>query len=153
MKVTSAMKRVALSLALTLTATNVFGCSVCVTKPLKFAFQDSQAFFVGRVIDRQQWTVTFQVEEQFKGNVADEITLQMSNSCSFSSFAVGQTYLVEATNDDQGLYAYFCSHTSILGTDDRELRTVRRRAAWWSARFSRISWYRFRELIGRHLGD
>jgi hypothetical protein len=134
-----------------LLATEAFGCAVCVRQPLKFAFQDSALFFVGKVVQREQWTVTFEVLEQFHGQPADRVTLDTSNSCSISRFADGASYLVEATRIDGGLHAYLCSHTQLLDDDSPDLRMVRRRASWWNCRLGRISLYRFRHFLGRRL--
>jgi hypothetical protein len=143
------MKRTALLILLFLLAPAAFGCSVCVSKPLKFAFQDSELFFIGTVTQRQQWSVTFRVQEQFKGNPAAEVTLQTSNSCSMSGFAVGVSYLVEATATEYGLQADCGSHTQEARAGSRDVSVVRRRAAWWHSRLSRISLYRFRDLVFR----
>lgn len=127
-------------------------CAVCVSKPLKFAFQDSKVFFVGKVTQRQQWQVTFDVLEQFRGDPVSEVTLKTSNSCSMSNFTVGVSYLVEATETEDGLHAYLCSHTRVLEKATRELQVVRRRAAWWKCPLSRLSLYRLRDFIGRRFG-
>lgn len=142
-----------LFVGLILLASPVFGCAICVSKPLKIAFQDSEIFFVGTPTRTQPWSVTFAVHEQFKGERVTEVTLRTSNSCSISRFTVGVSYLVEATpTGDGGLHAYLCSHTRLLDRENRELEVVRRRAGWWKSRWSRISFYRFRDLIWRRLG-
>lgn len=144
--------RLSLLFAILLVAAEAHACSVCVSKPLKFAFQDSSLFFVGTVTERREWDVTFKVEEQFVGAPAEEVTLQTSNSCSMSQFSHGQTYLVEATETGQGLHAYLCSHTQQLIGNSRKFQLVKRRATWWKSRLSRVSLYRLRYFIGRHLG-
>lgn len=146
------MKRTGLLVLLFLLAPAAFGCAVCVGKPLKIAFQDSELFFIGTVVTRQPWSVTFRVQEQFKGKPVAEVTLQTSNSCSMSGFAVGVSYLVEATPTEGGLQAYCGSHTQEVRAGSRDVAVVRRRAAWWHSRLSRISLYRFRDLLWRHLG-
>lgn len=128
------------------------GCSVCVSKPLKFAFQDSKLFFVGKVKQQQQWRVTFHVLEQFAGDKASEVTLDTSNSCSMSNFSVGMSYLVEATETEHGLHAYLCSHTQAVEKAARELQVVRRRSTWWRCPLSRVSLYRLRHHLGRRFG-
>jgi hypothetical protein len=146
------MKRTALLILLFLLAPAAFGCAVCVSKPLKIGFQDSELFFIGTVTQRQQWSVTFRVQEQFKGKPVAEVTLRTSNSCSMTRFTVGVSYLVEATPMDDGLHAELCSHTQSVETGNRTVAVVRRRAAWWHSRLSRISLHRFRDLVWRHLG-
>lgn len=125
-------------------------CALCVSKPLKFAFQESKVFFVGKVTQQQQWQVTFDVLEQFRGDPVSEVTLKTSNSCSMSNFTVGVSYLVEATEiEEDGLHAYRCGHTRLLERATRELQVVRRRAAWWRCPLSRLSLYRLRGFIAR----
>jgi Uri superfamily endonuclease len=146
------MRLVGLLFCVAFLGPQAFGCSVCASKPLKFAFQDSKLFFVGEVKQQQQWNVTFHVLEQFAGDNVSEVTLDTSNSCSMSNFSVGVTYLVEATETQHGLHAYLCSHTQAVEKDTRELRVVRRRAAWWRCPLSRVSLYRLRRLLGRRFG-
>ncbi len=97
--------------------------------------------------------MTLEVLEQFKGEPVDHVTLDASSSCSFSKFAFGATYLVEATPNGAGaLHAYLCSHTQRVDQESRDLDVVRRRAAWWKSRLGRVSWYRFRHFLGRLAG-
>jgi hypothetical protein len=148
------MIRILIALVLVAAAPAASACSVCVTSPLKFAFQDSQYFFVGKVIHQEQWSVTFAVAEQFKGAPVEQVTLQTSNSCSISAFTLGGSYLVEATADGPRLFAYLCSHTGSL--DDpltqRKLELVRRRATWWRSAPGRISLRRFLQWVGQRPG-
>ena len=143
---------IVLSMALAPTAG---ACAICVGKPLKFAFQDSEYFFVGKVTRQQNWTVTFEVLEQFKGDVINEVTLQTSSSCSMSKFEQGATYLVEATTDRDGLVANLCSHTARLDSPSaqRELEVVKARTSWWSSCLGRVSLYRFRHFLARRLAQ
>jgi hypothetical protein len=122
------MRLPAVLLGSLLLASDALGCSVVVTQPLKFAFQDSKLFFVGKVRAVGPWSVTFEVIEQFAGEPAAEVKLKTSNSCSMSGFVQDATYLVEATESGEGLIAYNGSHTHRLtSAEDRELQLVRRR--------------------------
>ena len=126
------MKRAALPVALLLFTWEAAACAICVSKPLKFSFQDSELFFVGRVTSRQMSGVTFAVQEQFLGDPMTEVTLSTASSCSISEFEPGATYLVEATDNHHGqLEAYCGSHTQRVTADtNRDLQVVRRRARW-----------------------
>jgi hypothetical protein len=134
-------------------AAPAFGCPVCVTQPLKFAFQESTLFFLGEVTTKTEWTATFQVIEQFKGDPVSTVTLQTSSSCSSVPFENGAMYLVEATPAiNGGLYAYCGGYTGSVEHRQGELGLVRSRAKWWRSSVSHISWYRFLHFVGRVLG-
>ena len=147
------MKRATLIAVLLLASPAAFACAICVSKPLKYAFQDAEVFFVGIVTNRAPGSVTFEVVEQFQGAPATEVTLSTSSSCSLSDFSLGETYLVEAIRDEPGasLRADLCSHTYPLSRAAPTLEVVRSRSRWWHTRLSRLSWYRFREFLSRRL--
>ena len=115
-------------LSITIPSTRpAYACS-CLQPPApNQALADARAVFSGKVTniqqDRYTLNVTFEVDQQWKGDEAETIVIQTATSsatCGYP-FEVNQTYLVYA-NQPQGskLRTDHCSRTTLLNqaTDD-----------------------------------
>jgi len=117
--------------------TPLFACSCVPERPVCEAYQSADAVFLGEVPWRPMnllslllgTTASLRVIEVFKGELGEEVTLQMNfafpGGCSYS-FRVGERYLVYAYQRDGHFGTSICSRTRPIQKAEDDLDFLRR---------------------------
>ena len=96
----------------------------CLRSPtVSKAFNKSAAVFFGKVLKKEDYQITFKVDQAWKGEFEGEVKLFVAEvkveadrtsfhpfSCVYN-FAVGEKYLVYADSDGGKMFAQICSRT------------------------------------------
>ena len=119
---------------------NSFACSCAVAAPLPSlrkqvsgARKESKAVFSGKVVEvnrnaqSQFITVKFKVENSWKGNITQEVSITTglgSGDCGYS-FEVGKSYLVYAYgSNENSLQTNICQRTGSLTDSSKDIKML-----------------------------
>lgn len=117
----------------------VNACTCAPSSSPSYAFEGSQAVFVGTVSEitkpeydeknpksYQRPKVIFNVQEAFKGVTEKKFTLlQGGGADCVYNFKENESYLVYARSGENGFYAFLCSRTTVLKNAAQDLGCVR----------------------------
>lgn len=100
----------------------------CRVPPVKIAYQNAKAVFVGEVLDVAKdgdvKTFTFKIERYWKGATDEEIKIHVQETMRYQAwFEVGEQYLVYARGDedDEKLWEVRCSRTKSLADASEDI--------------------------------
>lgn len=92
------------------------------------------AVFSGRVVEADTFKVKFKVDKQWKGHTTEEITLltgavkntdgTLSSSTCDYGFRLGDSYLVYASGNTDGLRTHKCSGTNLIKYAEKEIEKL-----------------------------
>lgn len=119
--------------------TTVLACSCYSKPPIYKAYDDAEAVFVGKVTKHEKVNFIegeddavenifhFQVIEAFKGVTGKSLKINagMRNHSCYTGFAVGETYLIYASKDEEFYYSGFCSRSEKIEQSQHQLYFIR----------------------------